>query len=228
MEDAPTTSTHVTALIFDTETSGLFNYQKRADAEGQPRMCSVAASLVSPTGEVLHQFYRLIKPDGWIEQHINDAQMGTGAFAINGLTWERLNDEGVPAENALMEFDALVDRCEGIAAFGVNFDQKVVRAEQRRAKRPDRYGERPTFCIQHASTPLCKIPPTAKMMATGRKNYKTPKLVEAVEILLGEELPEAHDALADMTGTLKLYRFMCERPGTVVWQPQVSKLQEEG
>lgn len=222
------TATNLSALIFDTETSGLFNYQKRADEPGQPRMVSLAAALLDTEGNVLHEIYRLIKPDGWEENFIEDCKAGKGAFAVNGLTWERLNDEGVPIAHALMEYDALVDRCEGIAAYGVNFDQKVVRAEQRRAGRDNRYGERPVFCLQRPCTDLCKIPPTDKMMATGRKWNKTPKLSEAVKILLGVDLEDAHDAKADLGATIDLYRLLIrEHPALVVWNKQESKLKSE-
>lgn len=217
----------LSALIFDTETSGLFDYRQRADAPGQPRMVSIAAALLDPSGAVLSEFYRLIKPDNWDQKFIDECQHGTGAFAINGLTWDQLNEAGVPIDHALMEFDALVDRCEGISAYGVNFDQKVVRAEQRRAGRPDRYGERPTFCVQRAATDLCKIPPTDKMMAAGKRWFKTPKLAEAAEILLKVDLENAHDARADLNATIDIFRLMLKTPELVLWKPQESKLQPE-
>lgn len=214
------------ALIFDTETTGLFDYKRRADEEGQPRMASIAAALVSDTGEIIHQWYHLIKPVGWDEKTMHELKEGSGAFKINGLTLERLMDEGIPVEHALMQFDALVDRCTGIASYDISFDQKVARAEQRRAGRPDRYGERPTFCIMRTATDLCKIPPTDKMMAAGKRWNKTPNLTEAASILLGTDLSEAHDAKVDLGATIEIYRIML-RDGLVTWKPQESKLQEE-
>ena len=157
---------------------------------------------------------------------MSELKEGSGAFAINGLTLDRLMNEGIPVEHALMQFDALVDRCTGIVAFGISFDQKVMRAEQRRAGRPDRYGERPTFCVMKTSTDLCKIPPTDKMMAAGKRWHKTPNLKEAASILLGLDLEDAHDAKADLGATIEIYRLMLHQ-GLVDWKPQVSKLQEE-
>lgn len=211
------------ALLFDTETSGLFRYDRRADEAGQPRMCSVAASLVDD-GHVIRTMNRIILPDEtWEPEHIADAKAGTGAFAVNGLTYDRMWEEGVPVLGVLEEFDSMVDECEGIAAFNVDFDQKVMRAEMRRAGRPDRYGERPIFCVMKAATPLCKMVPTDKMMAAGIRFNKNPKLMEAVTLLLGADHAGAHDAARDTSALVDLYLHMASLPGVVVWQPQVTK-----
>lgn len=193
-------------LLLDTETSGLFDFRQPADAPGQPRMCSIAATLWNPETDNCDHIDYLVRPDGWSDDVI---ARSAEAFAINGLSMERLQDEGRPIAEVLEAYDALVDRCTGIAAYGVAFDQKVVRAEQRLAVRPDRYGERPTFCVLQAARPLCGV-------------KKAIKLTEAVRIALGEELVDAHTARADLDATLRLFRLMHER-GLVSWKPQVSR-----
>lgn len=203
------------ALILDTETNGLFDFKQPADADGQPRMCSLAAGLVDADGSEISGFYHLIKPDWELEEK------HAVALDVNGLTYERLMDEGIPVVEALERYDALVDDCEVISAYGVTFDQKVVRAEQRRAGRDDRYGFRPTFCVQRAVTKPCDLPPTAAMSRAGRNYAKTPKLAEAVEALLGETHEGAHDAMVDLKATIRLYAWCAER-GLVVPKEQVS------
>lgn len=196
-------------LLFDTETSGLFDYRQPADAPGQPRMASIAAALITDKGEIAESFYELVQPDGWSEDVI---ARSAEAFDINRLSMKLLMDEGKPVADVLAMFDALVDQCTGISAYGVTFDQKVVRAEQRLAGRPDRYGERPTFCVMHAAKPLC-----------GMK--KMPKLIEAVRSIFGEDLPDAHDAQADLRATVRLFTHMMERD-LVTWKPQVANSED--
>ncbi len=212
------------AVLFDVETTGIPNWKLAADAQGQPRMCSMAAALLTDTGEIIEKFHHLIKPEGWEEEVIAKAEAEGGAFGVNGLSMKKLNAEGIPVVEVLTKFDALVDQCEGIGAFGISFDQKMARSEQRRAGRPDRYGERPTFCVMKAATDVCKIPPTDKMMAAGKRWFKQPNLGEAVRHMLGRDLPDAHDALADLMATVEIFAMMAAMPGVVVWKEQVSKL----
>jgi len=55
-----------------------------------------------------------------------------------------------------------------------------------------------------AAKPLCRIPPTDKMMATGRKTFKTPNLAEAYRHFTGEEFADAHRALPDARAALAI------------------------
>lgn len=183
------------ALIFDTETTGLFKYRDddgnsvAADAPGQPRMCAIAGALVMDETADPLIFTTLIKPDGWT--------IGEEAAAKNGLTLERLEAEGVPVDVALDGFLGLYAQAPVLAAFGIIFDTKVLRAEFRRAGLPDRFGEKYEVCVQKVARPLCNLP-----------SKKIPTLTEAVRELLGEDHPDAHDATADMLKTVALYRHL--------------------
>ena len=50
--------------------------------------------------------------------------------------------------------------------------------------------------------------PTGKMQAAGFDKFKTPKLEEAIRILLGREHVGAHRAMADAVATKDLYFAM--------------------
>lgn len=51
-------------LVIDTETSGLFDWSRPADAEGQPRMSSLA--MLAVLGErVWLKAHAYVRPDGW-------------------------------------------------------------------------------------------------------------------------------------------------------------------
>lgn len=193
-------------LIFDTETTGIPDFRLPADAPGQPRMASIAAALVDESGGVVESFYELVRPDGWDDDVI---ARSAAAFAINRLTIERLRDEGKPVVDVLGMYDVLVDKCVGIAAYSIPFDQKIIRAEQRRAGRPDRYGERPTFCVMQGVKPLLGV-------------KKVMKLTEAINAVFGETLPDAHDAHVDLRATVRLFLEMKAR-GIVEWTPQTPR-----
>ena len=184
-------------LAIDTETNGLFTYGEgvRADDEGQPRMCALAAILVSEIsedGEIAssEKVDLLVKPDGWTVE--------PEAFAVNGLTQERLEAEGKPIADVLDVLDGLLDEADVVIGFNVNFDLKMTRAEYRRAGRPDRYGDVPKLCVMHATRSALKA--------------KSIKLGEAVERLLDRPLADAHTAMADYRAALDLY-FELRRRG---------------
>lgn len=205
------------ALVFDTETTGLFDYRKRADEEGQPRMAQIAAALVDSELGTIDEFYLPIKPEGWtMPQELVDKLK-------HGLTTEYLTEHGVPVADALAKFEAMRAQSDFIVGYGVEFDLKVMRGELRRAGREDGYAEFPVFCVMRAVTKHCALPPTEKMMATGRKTPKTPNLTEAVRIILKREHGGAHDARADMLATIDLLAW-CQSQGLVVLKEQVQKL----
>lgn len=192
-------------LFIDTETSGLPDFKLPADHPSQPRMCQLAMVLgsLSDDGadfEYLERYEGIIRPDGWT--------MPEDVARIHGLTTEICAERGVPVREALDRYGELLTRADELLAFGVQFDTKILRGELRRAGLPDRFGEKPELCVMRAATPVCKIPPTEAMMATGRKTWKTPKLGEAHRILIGTAMENAHDAMADVEALIAVWRHL--------------------
>lgn len=203
------------ALIIDTETSGLFNYSKGAHEEGQPYLASISALLLDERGEEVGAMHRLIKPtEAWGERALAELKEGLGAFAKNGLTYDQLMSEGCDVQDALADYNELFNACEGIAGFNVSYDLKVMRGALRRNGMPDRFGERPTFCVMRGAGEWLK--------RRGIKLGKVPNLSEAVLHLLGREHAAAHTSLADTAATADMYRMMLFE-GRVEWKEQVSK-----
>lgn len=187
-------------IIIDTETSGLFDFSKPADAEGQPRLASFAAIYLHPDFTLDREYSRFIKPQG--------CSMTPETTAINGLTNEKLEAEGVPVEEVLSEYNAAIDT-HLVIAFNVQFDSKVMRGEMRRAGQPDRFETTRTACLMRPLTNICQIP-----KARG-KGWKFPKLAEAMaHFKLAQEA--AHSALGDARAAADLLRH-CERNG-IQWK----------
>lgn len=208
-------SSDVTVRLFlDTETTGLPLWSEfvggkkvavAADDPRQPRMCQLAMVLLEQNGggEVreLDSFDGIIRPDGWI--------VPDDVARLHGLTTEICMARGVPVRDALDRYKAFFDRCDELLAFGTQFDTKILRGELRRADMADRFGEKPEACVMKAATPICRMPATGPMIKAGRGNtFKTPKLSEAHQILLGSALQNAHDAMADVRGCIAVWQHL--------------------
>lgn len=191
-------------LVFDTETTGIPRWDLPADHADQPRIVDLAGLLCDDTGAEVASFESIVKPEGWTVHE--------GAAKIHGITTEIALKTGRPITEVLDAFDALLARAGLLVAFNLRFDDKLLRGERRRLGRPDGFGTVPVFCAMKGATPLCKIAPTTKMKSAGFDKFKTPKLSEAVKILLNREHDGAHRAMADTLATRDLYFALRKNP----------------
>lgn len=167
-------------LVIDTETTGLFNFKLPADDPSQPRLAAAAFILANEAGEEIEAVKHYVKPEGW--------EMPAEAFAINGLSTEFLDANGVPVLTVLDEYQAHIEGGLIVVSFNAQFDCKVMRAEMRRAGRPDLFEETPNICVMRNLSPYGKegLPIMRGFV----------KLREACE-WFGFDQGEAHDALHD-------------------------------
>ena len=171
-----------------------------SDDPAQPHAIQLAAKAMRlETKEVIGQMSRIVKPEGFvIPQFIAD---------LTGVTQERAMDEGVSRKDAIDEFIALCDTTDVMVAHNDPFDRKIMRIclvrEYGREKAEDWYCKegRGFFCTMKAATPICKIPPTGKMVAAGFDKFKPPKLEEAYQFFFGKKPEVCHDAMADVEST---------------------------
>lgn len=201
--------------IIDTETNGLHDFSKPADASGQPRLASIAILLadinwkgLDPSQELAEAGVKsstelrltcyqeenfLIRPDGW--------EMKPEATQINGLTTEHLIKNGVPVMDALDYYSRLIRDGFIVTAFNAQFDTKVMRGELRLAGMPDLFEVTPNVCLMRACTNVCRVP-----KANG-KGYKFPKLSEACAFFKIEQ-PAAHSALGDARSAFAILQHL--------------------
>ncbi len=203
-------------VIIDTEGNGLFDFKRPADAEGQPRLASLAMIFLGDYREMFPvervQTF-LIKPDGWV--------MSEGAEAVNGLSTDHLTAHGVPVRDALVAWTAAIEAGYVAVAYNAQHDLKQIRAELRRAGMPDLFERTPNICAMRALTGVCKIP-----KATG-KGYKFPKLAEAMAHF---KLPQsgAHTAAGDAHSCLMLFRKAMELGMLIRFTPTASRGSSHG
>ena len=70
-------------FIYDTETTGLPDWNQPSEAPQQPHLVEIAALLFDGTTEI-EAFHTLVRPDGWNWDADNEA------FKTHGITAERL------------------------------------------------------------------------------------------------------------------------------------------
>ena len=189
-------------LVWDCETDGIPKWDLPADHESQPHIVEIGAVLCDEGGKEVDRFEAIVKPDGY---EIPDV-----VAKIHGITTAIALEKGRPIADVMDEFEALTAKATLIVCFNVRFDEKFRRSALRRLGRPDGFGTIPVFCCMRGATPLCKLERTVKQKKAGfdKGQYKTPKLSEAVQMLLGREHVGAHGALADALATKDIY-FAC-------------------
>lgn len=189
--------------VIDTESSGIFDFSKPADAEGQPRLASLAIITLEDDTTVagkpylrrLSEFNFLIKPDGW--------EMQAEAQVVNGLSTAHLLAHGQPVVEVIALYAELIDLGYIVVAFNAQFDTKIMRGEMRRAGVPDRFETTPNICLMRASTNVCCVP-----KKTG-KGFKFPKLSEACAFFkIVQE--GAHSALGDTKAAVEIMSYLAD------------------
>ncbi len=183
-------------LVIDTETTGLFDFARPADGDGQPRLASVAMLFCDEQWKLEHEWFSLVRPDGW--------EMPAAAEAINGLSTERLRREGVSVAVPLAIYAGAVGHGRTVVAYNVQYDLKIMRGALRRAGKLDLYGQTPSLCIMEAMTEVCAIP-------SPRGGYKWPKLVQAYSHWFDRQHEGAHGALEDARACLRLAQELHRR-----------------
>ncbi len=193
-------------LAIDTETTGFPNFKDPSDHPDQPHIVQLGAILIDlDTREELDVLDVICRPTDWT---IPDE-----AAAVHGITTQRALDEGIPEDEALSRLlglwgaadDARVPR----VAHNCSFDDRIIRIGLKRffgEEAAETWKAAPAQCTAILSTPIVKCPPTAKMIAAGRRrHYKTANLTEAHQHFFGEGFDGAHSALADCRACLRVY-----------------------
>ena len=211
-------------LVFDFETTGLIDFKLAADHPDQPDIVEIAAVTMTGPDTVTEELENLILPDDWsIPPEI------TGA--VHGITDEMCEVAGVPLGVALGNLARMIDCADVVVGYNIEFDLKLFRGGCRRLGMDDRYlaVKRKKFDVMQPCKPLCKCPPTDKMIEKNMGHlFKPPKLEEAAKILLGQDIIDAHRAMVDVRATAALYWLLqgdkpATAPATEVPAPELGQ-----
>lgn len=173
-------------LVYDTETTGLWNFKSDFTDPDQPRPVQIAGILFDDRTEV-SSFNILINSE--VESHPK-------ALEVHKKTPELLKQFGLVESTAIAILRNFIKRADRLVAHNASYDYNIVQAGYYRSQS---YNEciipshvQP-ICTMISATQICRIP-----NPNGRPGFKWPKLEEAYPILVDEKgFADAHDALAD-------------------------------
>lgn len=197
-------------LFYDTETSGLPLFNDPSEDPRQPHIVQLAARLVElETRKIISTIDLIVRPDGW--------EIPDDVAAVHGITTDRALKVGVPEWLALAVFMSMAGQSSARIAHNETFDARIIRialkryAEDHGLTHPDDWKDGEAKCTARLSTPICNLPPTAKMVAARRNHAKTPNLGEAFEFFTGNKLEGAHSALVDVDACMTVYFAIMDR-----------------
>ena len=185
-------------LIFDSETTGLPNYNERARHPSQPHIVELSALLYTDTGEKLSEYTALSKPDGWV--------ISPEMTAIHGISHAQACMHGI-SEKAIAEAAfKMIREADIIAAHNLMFDKFIVRCALRRYEimtdaDDEAWKSKRGVCTMREMTPHCKLPGL-------NGNHKYPKLIEAYRHAFKADFDGAHSALADCLAACRLFFWL--------------------
>lgn len=183
-------------LIFDTETTDLYNNLIPQDHPKQARVVQLAAVLLDKDFNELNQFSVLIKPDNWIIQ--------PGAAKAHGIAQEKCEQSGVDIALALELFCSFVLQAKYIIGHNVKFDINLIGAEMfRQGINGVRFDK--AICTMLTMTNICKLNNPKRP-----NSFKWPKLTEAYKHCFGSEFAKAHDALADVKACGAVFKWLID------------------
>ncbi len=195
--------------FFDTETTGLPDFNQRARHESQPHIVQLAAILTDDAGDVLESHNCIVKPDGWsIPKEVSD---------LHGIT-DEIAQVGLPEKLVASLLFEMVKKSTLLVAHNITFDKFIARIALRRHELFSDaddvwWKEFPTSCTMRRMTDICKLP--GKFSG----KYKWPNLQEAHTHAFGKPFDGAHDALADVLACKEVYFWMRNQPNQPTTQP---------
>jgi DNA polymerase-3 subunit epsilon len=189
-------------LFFDTETTG---FTKGTDPTntGQPHLVQLGAILADSTGKVRNAVNVTVEPDNY--------EIPTQASNVHGITTELAIESGISRKLCVELFSSLLEKAEQIVCHNFAFDNTVIRSQAYRENILMK--ERPFTCTMSTQkiVDFCAIPPTQKMIAAGRRHYKTPNLTELHIKCFGKDFGNAHNAMADVKATMNCFFYLKEQ-----------------
>lgn len=190
-------------LIADTETTGFFNEAHPPGSPIQPHICQLGAQLCTEEGRVVMEMNMLLKPHHW--------GVPKEAEAVHGISTALCEQYGLGAVTVMKLFSQMVKRAKGLVCHRAFFDRGMIHTELIRVEAANEllwFIELPTFCTMEGNIKIMNLPPTEKMLRAGRNNPKTPNLQDAHEFYCGTKFDDAHDAMADVNATRRVFFAM--------------------
>lgn len=186
-------------LIFDCETSGLYDKDHWAADKEQAWIVQIAGIITDNTLEEQSRFSLLLKPP------FKGATISDGAFKTHGIPVENCIAAGIPQWKLYSVIKPVFHKKLRLVGHNVGFDSRFLH------RYPKTKNERNSLiaaykdgiCTMRSSTKHCALPPTESMLKYKGLKFKSPKLEELYFKLFNEKFEGAHDALKDAEATFR-------------------------
>ena len=204
-----------TALIFDTETTGMVRFRDPYNDPSQPDLVQLGFLMVDTSD------WRIRNQGSFLVQLRESAGVGIeeGAQRVHGISDQDCSDFGIKHETAIDLFENLCSKADFLVGHNIRFDAIVMQTAFYRSQRNsedssfcDVLESKKQICTMIESIDLCKLP-----SKTHPASYKWPSLAEAYKFVTGgdkgeegKSLEGAHDALVDSEACLQIFRYLVE------------------
>lgn len=204
-------------LFFDTETTGLPNFDKGLTDPAQPHIVQLACLLTDYSGRELISWKSPIKPEGYTIDESGKA------YEVNQISNELANKYGVSLRQTLAMFRLFESKAILKVAHNYRFDGFLLKSAHARANVEPMDPPIEKFCTMKAMTEIMKLEPTAKMVSAGfHDKPKAASLAESYKYVTGgKTIEKAHDALADVRACKEVFFWLMEN-GFYKEQPRVT------
>lgn len=199
-------------LGYDTETTGLPDWKQPSDAPHQPHLIQLAMILHDMEGNEVDRFSSIVKPGP-------GAVMAPEAFDAHGISLERAMDEGIDPDEALQRFLDWSGTADLMVGHNESFDRRIMRIMSARHRGMKWEPSCPNFCTLNRSKYIICLPATERMMAAGVPGPKSPNLGECIRHFFGETLEGAHDAMVDISATMRVFWHLVRECGVPMFKP---------
>lgn len=203
-------------LFFDTETTGKVDRRKEPQDPAQPDLVQLAAILTDDDLNEVASLNCIIFPTRW--------EIPVEAANVHGISQEKAKKYGIALPTALTGFLDLAGLADRFVAHNIEFDQIIMRRAPARIRETatgdrlvkllglgdDPFDGKECRCTMKAAKPILKLPNRNPGINDA---YKFPKLEECIRHFFNEGIENAHDALADVRATIRLYRALCDHYG---------------
>ncbi len=199
-------------LIFDTETTGLpiRDDAPLTDLDNWPRVVQIAWQLHGLDGALIEAGDAVVKPEGF--------DIPYNASKIHGITNEVAHHYGQDLSSSLNKFKSALENAEFLVGHNIQFDINVLAAEYIRMEGENALENFKSIDTSQEGRNFCQL--------SGGKGggFKIPKLSELYEKLFSENFAEAHNAIADVEATARVFleciRLDIISPETAGMDPQ--------
>jgi len=197
-------------LFFDTETTGLPDYNKDLVDPSQPHVLQLALLLADEGGKEILTFKTPIIPEGFeIDERDRDDNGRPTAYSFNKLGGEMLTRYGISMKTALNMFRLFESKATVKIAHNYRFDGFLMKSAHARQKMDPINPPIDKFCTMKA----------IQALAADLKP-KSVSLASCYEHCTGKTIENAHDALADVRACKEVFFWLLNK-GFYIPQPRV-------